>query len=203
MLLGYFHPKEAAQPFLIIIIISFISYTKYRKAIFLFGIMLLYLISSKNALLYFLIFSFLTSKSKFKVLIFLMVIFSIITYLLVNISDAAYILDNISSDRISAWTDVLKNKYNSSEQFRADSFYVELLVKSGIVGILLFLIWFCQFILIKNPFKGVFKPLSIGTSLIMSLLIYSMIDSGIASTGSLVHIFSWSMFNSTSFKFLD
>jgi hypothetical protein len=113
------------------------------------------------------------------------------------------IIDNFSSDRISAWTDLIKYQYNSSEQFRADSFYIELFVKSGVIGIILFLLWLFQFILIKKPLIGISNSLPIGTSLIVSLLVYAMIDSGISSTGSLVHIFSWSMFNSTSTKLLD
>jgi len=203
MLLGYFHPKEAAQPFLILTILLFIAFSKYRKIIFFCGIVLLFLIGSRNALLYLLIFGFLTSKFKLKSLLLFFVLISIIFYLLLNITNLTNIIDNFSSERISVWADVIKYQYNSSEQFRADSFYIELFVKSGFIGIILFLLWLFQFILIKKPLNGISKPLSIGTSLIVSLLIYAMIDSGIASTGSLVHIFSWSMFNSTSTKFLD
>ncbi len=203
MLLGYFHPKEAAQPFLIITILLFITFSKYRKIIFICGILLLFLIGSRNALLYLLIFGFLTSKYQLKSLLLLIVLISIIFYLLLNITNVTNIIDNFSSERISVWADVIKYQYNGSEQFRADSFYIELFVKSGVTGIILFLIWLFQFILLKKPLSGISNPLSIGSSLIVSLLIYAMIDSGIASTGSLVHIFSWSMFNSTSTKLLD
>jgi hypothetical protein len=203
MLLGYFHPKEAAQPFLIITILLFITLSKHRKIIFFSGVLLLFFIGSRNSLLYLLIFGYLTSKFKLKSLLLFFVLISIIFYLLLNINNVTNIIDNFSSDRISAWTDLIKYQYNSSEQFRADSFYIELFVKSGVIGIILFLLWLFQFILIKKPLIGISNSLPIGTSLIVSLLVYAMIDSGISSTGSLVHIFSWSMFNSTSTKLLD
>jgi hypothetical protein len=203
MLLGFFHPKEAAQPFLIFFILAFISYSRYRKIIFLSAILLLFYIGSRNALLFFIFFIFLTSKSTIKTPVFFTICFFLLIYLVLNFGNITNIIDNFSSERISVWADVIKYQNNSSEQFRADSFYIELFVKSGIYGILLFSIWLLQFVIIKKPIIGIFGPLSIGTSLICCLLIYAMIDSGIASTGNLVHIFSWSMYSSLSNKFIE
>ena len=203
MLLGFFHPKEAAQPFLVVFILSFISYQRYRKIIFLLAILLLFYIGSRNALLFFVFFTFLTSKSTIKSYVFFISCFFLLIYFILNFGNITNIIDNFSSERISVWADVIKYQNNSNEQFRADSFYVEIFVKLGIYGILLFILWLLQFVVLKKPFIGIFKPLSIGTSMICCLLIYAMIDSGIASTGNLVHIFSWSMYCSLSNKLID
>ncbi len=200
MLLGFFHPKEAAQPFLFLFILYYILFRKYRTLIFISGMILLYFIGSRNAFLFFGIFVFLTSNFKYKYLIILLFIFSILSYIVIHFNDLLYLIDEFSSDRISAWKDVMQYQNDSSDQFKADSFYIEIFVKSGLFGLIIFFIWFMQFLIVWKPFIGFFKPLSIGVSLVCSLLIYSMIDSGISSTGNLVHVFTWSFFSSFANK---
>lgn len=203
MLLGYFHPKEAAQPFLITTILLYISLPRYRLLISIIGLILLFYISSKNAILYLLVFIFLTSKFKGKSIIFFIFFSFVLFYLIIVISNFYSFLDEFSSDRLTAWTTVIQGQTdNGTEQFRADSFYIELYIKGGIIGVAIFLIWLFSFLILNNPFKGIFVSLPIGVSLMISLLFYAGIDSGITSTGSLVHLFSWSMYGSLPRKLI-
>jgi hypothetical protein len=55
LLLGYAHPKEAAAPFLVFILLLFIKYKNERMFVNLVGAILLILISSRNAFLYFIL----------------------------------------------------------------------------------------------------------------------------------------------------
>jgi hypothetical protein len=202
MLLGYFHPKEAAQPFAIIFILLYISFEKIRIKIFLIGVILLYLIGSKNSLLYFLIFVYLTYNNNLKTIILLIIFCFIMYFIIINLQNITNLIDELSSDRISAWADVLKYKQNDESKFRADSFYIETFVKSGFFGISLFIIWLLYFMIYNNIQKGLYSKLSIGISLVCAQLVFSMLDSGIASTGSLIQIFSWSMYFQFSNKYI-
>lgn len=194
MLLGYFHPKEAAQPFTILLILLYITFKKNRIKIFLVGVMLLYFIGSKNSLLYFLIFLYLTYHNSYKSIL-LFILFCLITYfIIINLQNLTNLIDELSSDRISAWSDVLKYNQNDESKFRADSFYIETFVKSGLIGTIIFIIWLFYFIIHNNIQKGLYSKLSIGISLVCAQLVFSMFDSGISSTGSLIQIFSWSMY---------
>jgi len=194
LLLGYFHPKEAAQTFAVTFILLYISYDKYRSLIFLLAIALLFFISSKNTILYFLVFIYLTHKSAVKIL-FLFFIFSLIFYyIIINMSNINILIDELSSNRISAWSNVMKYYQSSNSQLKADSFYIEIFIKGGVLAVTLFFCWFAYFILSNRIYVGLYSSLSIGTALVCSQLVFSFFDSGITSTGSLIHIFSWSMY---------
>jgi hypothetical protein len=194
LLLGYFHPKEAAQPFVVLFILFYISHKKYRNIIFLLGITLLLFISSKNSTLYFLIFVYLTHKSAVKIVLLFFILSLIVYYTFINLDNINILIDELSSNRISAWSDVMKYNQSGNSQFKADSFYIEIFIKGGVLAVTLFFCWFAYFIFSNKIYDGLHSALSIGTALICSQLVFSIFDSGITSTGSLVHIFSWSMY---------
>ena len=194
LLLGYFHPKEAAQPFAVSFILLYISHKKYRKVIFLLGITLLLFISSKNSILYFLIFIYLTHKSAVKILLLFFTLSLIVYYIFINMSNINILIDELSSNRLSAWSDVMKYNQSSNSQLKADSFYIEIFLKGGALAVTLFFCWFVYFIFSNKIYVGLHSSLSIGTALVCSQLVFSIFDSGITSTGSLIHIFSWSMY---------
>jgi hypothetical protein len=202
LLLGYFHPKEAAQPFVVLFILLFISYKKYRTTIFIGGTILLLLISSKNSTLYFLIFIYLTRQSAVKTILLFFILFLILYYIFINLSNINIFIDELSSNRISAWLDVMKYNQNNNSKFKADSFYIEIFVKGGLLAVLLFICWFIYFIFFNKIYVGLYSALPIGLALLCSQLIFSIFDSGITSTGSLVHIFSWSMYYKFSKKYI-
>ena len=202
MLLGYFHPKEAAQPFAVLLILFYISNEKFRSLTFFSGTLLLFFIGSKNSLLYFLLFIYFTYRSPFKTILLLMLFIFVIYFVYINLDNLKNLVDELSSDRISAWADVMKYKQNGASQFKADSFYVEIYVKGGIIALLVFIIWFLYFITFNRVHIGIYSSLSIGVSLICSQLVFSIFDSGITSTGNLIHVFSWSMYYKFSKKYI-
>lgn len=202
MLLGYFHPKEAAQPFTILFVLLYIAFEKSRIKIFLVGVILLYFISSKNSLLYFLIFIYLTYRNSYKSILFFLLFCFITYFIILNLENLTNLMDELSSDRISSWADILKYNQNDESKFRADSFYIETFVKSGLIGTILFILWLFYFIIYNNIQKGLYSKLPIGISLVCAQLVFSMFDSGISSTGSLIQIFSWSMYFQFSNKYI-
>jgi hypothetical protein len=202
LLLGYFHPKEAAQPFVVLFILLYIIYKKYRILIFIVGTTLLLLISSKNSTLYFLVFIYLTYKSATKTILLFLIFFFVIYYIFINLSQINFLIDELSSNRISAWSEVMKYNQSANSQFKADSFYIEIFVKGGLLAVALFFCWFIYFLFSNKIYVGLHSALPIGIALVCSQLVFSIFDSGITSTGSLVHIFSWSMYFKFSKKYI-
>ena len=196
--IGYTHPKEGAAPLLVSFILLFLSTYKsiyLRSLLIISSILILYFISSRNSLLYLLVFLYYTLNNYYlKILsIFLFIILGLIILLS---GDIYSMLNNFSSERISGWSYALNNtnqidyiNLNSDSRFGYDSFLIETYLMSGILGTIIILLWF--FILYLYSPKKYYKYFFL--AFFVPLILYSSIDSGIASTGNLVHLFSWSI----------
>jgi len=202
LLLGYAHPKEAAAPFLMILILIFIKYVKIRKYVFWGGVLLLLLISSRNAFLYFLLFIFFSSKVKFKGFWISLMLFIIVVIFAFSFANASEAFNILTSNRFDAWANyLLLNESGGYDGIKADNFILEIYLMAGGFGIVAYLIWWLGIIVYQKGYNAILFKSSLKFTPILCLFFYSLIDTGFASSGNLVHIFSWGLyFSNLKFK---
>jgi hypothetical protein len=201
MLLGYFHPKEAATAFAIPMLIMMIS----RKSLSIFYALslctFLWIVGSRNIALLLILAWLLYWHTRF-VLSFVLAITPLLMLWLFLIEDWFYALDNLLSLRLSVWQDLFLLGQDlrgldieSGDRFGADNFFVEAFVISGPIAFLGAILWvlFVGLILkIKNAPKWSIVALVL-------LVFNATFDSGIASTGNILHVFLWSIMLSPLF----
>jgi hypothetical protein len=202
LLLGYTHPKEAAAPFLMILILIFIKYREFRNYVFWCGVLLLLLISSRNAFLYFLLFVFFTSKVKFKAFWISLIFIFIVFIFLFSFSNAFELINTLSSKRFDAWSNYLSlNESGGYDGIKADNFILEIYLMVGGFGVVAYLIWWFGIIIYQKGYNAILYKSSLKFTPILCLFFYSLIDTGFASSGNLVHVFSWGLyFSNLKFK---
>jgi hypothetical protein len=204
LLLGYFHPKEAAACFAI----PFFLYLFNRDAKNSFLLLIifssfLWLVGSRNIALVILLaygVRFYITQTFFLTIAVLI----LLTYFLLIKVDFYYTLDELLSFRLSVWESALKEppQANISSniggyRFSIDSFYVEVFSISGVTGVLILAMWVIAIGLILIKKSSIF-PWSF--PIFLSILFFAAFDSGIASTGNVFHIFSWAI---VSFSVLE
>lgn len=195
LLLGYAHPKEAAAPFFAIILLFFIKYKKFRKFTFGGGLILLFLISSRNALLYFLLFVFFSSKVKFKAFWISLTIIFICIIFIFSFTNAFEFFNILSSNRFDAWAKYLVlNETGNYDGVKADNFIIEIYLMVGGLGVLIYMFWWVCIILSNKGYNAFLYKSSLKFTPILCLFFYSLIDSGFASSGNLIHVFSWGIY---------
>jgi hypothetical protein len=202
LLLGYSHPKEAAAPFLTILILIFIKFRKIRKYTFWGGILLLLLISSRNALLYFLLFVFFSSKVKFKAFWISLILVMIGIIFVFSFSNAFEVINILTSNRFDAWSNYLSlNESGGYDGIKADNFILEVYLMVGGFGVVAYLIWWLGIIYYQKGYNAILYKSSLKFTPVLCLFFYSLIDTGFASSGNLVHVFSWGLyFSNLKFK---
>ena len=197
LLLGYAHPKEAAAPFLVFFLLLFIKYKKQRKFINWIGALILILISSRNAFFYFILFVFFSSRVKFKFFYISIIIGLIGALFVLSFADTFAFLNAFSSKRFEGWNSiVLINEFGGGGAIKADNFLVEIYLMVGWFGILVYLFWWIWIIIYQKGYNAIFYKSSLIFTPILCLFFYSLIDSGFASSGNLIHVFTWGLFNS-------
>lgn len=202
LLLGYSHPKEAAAPFLTILILIFIKFEKFRNYAFWGGILLLLLISSRNAFLYFLLFVFFCSKVKFKAFWISLILILILIIFIISYTDEFELFNILSSNRFDAWRNyLLLNESAGYDGIKADNFILEIYLMVGGFGIVAYLIWWIGIIIHQKGYNAILYKSTLKLTPILCLFFYSLIDTGFASSGNLVHVFSWGLyFSNLKFK---
>lgn len=204
MLLGYFHPKEAAICFGVPIILSLII-AKRKLEIVCLGVIFIFLVGSRNvSILIIVMYLVIAFRKKFLFLI-LTAISGLISWVCID-KNALEKIDILSSLRISLWSDVILNPISikdidffKNERFNIDSFYIETIIHAGPYSILILVLYFS----VIFYFLCVNKNL-LSIAAFFGLLCFSFFDSGIVSTGNTMHIFLWSLimigFIDTEFK---
>ncbi|QEP43572.1 hypothetical protein D5085_10840 [Ectothiorhodospiraceae bacterium BW-2] len=211
LLLGYFHPKEAGYLFLIITLVFLLGSKIKGISYFLFlgsVSFVFYLIQSRNAILFlvnFLAFDFAIKKFGFKTTFLVFILFYLIfpfMFVFVFFDE----VDRLLSFRLSIWLSNLDISFFGdigalffessslgieSKRFNIDNFYLEFLLKSGLIYFLLlvFFIIYIGFALEKIKINNYYV-----VSLYFSFLLYCFFDAGMMSTGNFFHIFMWSIF---------
>ena len=178
------HPKEAA---IIVTAPLLLAVTSYQpsKAKYTFSILASYLISSRNILLFWVISAL--SRSKYTLVLLLLVITSFVFYAVTFVEVET--LDRYTSLRAGHWLRAVMNAASISEsaqginftqRFGLDSFWVEAVVLFGVLPTLMLLTIFLIVVLLRKSYL----MLSIG----MAFLATTFFDTGIASTGNLLHL---------------
>jgi hypothetical protein len=202
ILLGYFHPKEAAIAFAVPVLLAMLM-TRTSKAVYWFvGCAFLWLVGSRNiALLIFLAWA-LRWHGRWVMVLLLTSIPMLAMWLF--LSDDWYdTVDNLMSLRLSVWSDVLNTTYilkgldvDSGDRFGADNFFVEALVISGPVALPLIILWGAG-VMLALRLRGQSSPWPF---VCLAMLIFiATFDSGIASTGNFMHVLLWTIMLSPLF----
>jgi hypothetical protein len=210
LLLGYFHPKEAGIMILalfILVVLSDIIRIRFILGIFhLMAITILYLIQSRNALLFYVDFLVINS---------LLIIFGLKqTLIIIGVTSLSIVLlalefnfkelDLLMSGRLSSWIasydfnlfgQILQISKGFEEEsfrnkFHIDNFYLEFLIEAGGFAFVLLLFLLCYFgFKIRNSKINSYYVLSI----YIAFLVYCFFDAGMFSTGNYLNVFVWSI----------
>lgn len=204
LLLGYFHPKEAANAVVVSALAWFMVLERFRVARSLlmaaFGILLFY-VQSRNGLLF--LVTFLFSNYLYRTfggralawVGFAMMAAAIVV--LATYDHASY--DELASGRLSLWQSALEFPEHFAPSDRSDlgfltvhvdNFYVEMYLEGGPLGLfaLLAFLFFAGVTSHGRSRNGLFA-----VPLLLSLCIDAVFDSGMFSTGNVLHVFTWSL----------
>jgi hypothetical protein len=201
VLLGYFHPKEAAIAFAVPMLLAMLM-TRSSKAVPLFvGCIFLWLVGSRNiALLIFLAWA-LRWHGRWAIVVLLTSI-PVLTLWLFQSDDWYGTIDNMLSLRLSVWTDVLSTTniltgldIESGDRFGTDNFFLEALVIAGPMALPLIFAWT---VAVGLVLRSTGTSSWTGISFVL-LLFIATFDSGIASTGNIMHVLLWSIMLSPLF----
>lgn len=202
MLLGYFHPKEAATAFAIPMLLMMIPRKSLSIFYALFLCSFLWIVGSRNIALLFIFAWLLYWHTRF-VLSFFLAITPVLMLWFFLTKDWFYELDNLLSLRLSVWQDLFLLGHDlrgldieSGDRFGADNFFVEAFVISGPIAFLGAILWI--------PFVGLILKIKNASKLskvaLVLLVFNATFDSGIASTGNILHVFLWSIMLSSLFE---
>lgn len=201
MLLGYFHPKEAATAFVIPMLLMMIPRKSISIFYALFLCSFLWIVGSRNIALLFILAWLLYWHTRF-ILPFFLAITPVLMLWFFLTNDWFYELDNLLSLRLSVWQDLFLLGHDlrglnieSGDRFGADNFFVEAFVISGPIAFFSAILWI--------PFVGLILKInnaSKWSKVALVLLVFNAtFDSGIASTGNILHVFLWSIMLSSLF----
>ena len=203
MLLGYFHPKETAISFAVPIFLLMLMSSRSASGIpWFLGCIFLWLVGSRNIALMLFLGWALRWHGRWALVVLLASIPFLLLWLVLN-NDWYGTIDDLMSLRLSVWTDVLrtsnildKQNINSGDRFGADNFFVEAFFISGPPALALIFLWVVVVGLVLR-LRGQ-SSLWPRVSFVMLIFIASF-DSGIASTGNIMHVLLWAIILSPLF----
>ena len=196
MLLGYFHPKEAAVSFAVPMLLLMLMTRSASAVPWFLGFTFLWMVGSRNiALLIFMGWA-LRWHDRWLIGLLLTSLPMFGLWLVFN-DDWYYTIDNLMSLRLSVWADVLSTPdilkgfdVESGDRFGADNFFVEAFLISGPVALPLIFSWVAGVGLLLR-LRGQSSPWPL-VCLVM-LIFFASFDSGIASTGNFLHVLLWTV----------
>lgn len=210
LLLGFFHPKEAAISILTVILLfrCYISHTlkpKINQFFILTGLILLYFVQSRNSFLFFLNFT-LINILLIRVRVSAIIgIYFVFPFLLIGMSLIMFYeqINQLSSSRLEFWIKqfnfslfgggtrigdygVVKN-FSTSQ---SDNFYLQYLLENGIVFFVILIIFLSIVVhkIGKLKFNGIYV-----NAIFISFLAYCFFDAGMFSSGNFFNLVIWSM----------
>ena len=195
LLMGYWHPKEAAIGFGVPMLLGLIAYRdRIPKFLYILGPLFLWLVGSRNMAIALVLIYFFKHYKNLTVIFTLIILLGLLSFL--EVDTKLYDFLNVTSSlRLDVWRAALGHDSNivdspliGGARLSIDSFYVEMFSISGWIGFFLFSSW-ALFFYIKY-----LRPLpqsSWNTAVFFGLLFVSIFDSGIASTGNLFHVVAW------------
>lgn len=204
LLLGYWHPKEAAAslavPIFLYLLIRDRTLPWLMGAIF---IGLIWIIGSRNlAISMFLALGLRLYPSLiFKVLVPVFVGLFIYAF---STAEIIPFIDELFSFRLTNWGGALSSSISHAftdkahdDRFSIDSYFVEVFIMSGWLGVSILISWVLIFYKI---YVVPYKRGTWGQGIFMAILFFSFFDSGIMSTGNVFHILTWTIIGLPIFK---
>lgn len=203
ILLGYFHPKEAAISFAVPMLLLMLMSSRSASAIpWLLGFILLWFVGSRNIALMLFLGWALRWHGRWALVVLLTSIPLLMLWLVLN-NDWYGTIDDLTSLRLSLWTDVLTTSnildelnINSGDRFGADNFFVEAFFISGPAALALIFLW----VVVVGLVLWLRGQSSLWSRVSFAMLIFiASFDSGIASTGNIMHVLLWAIILSPLF----
>lgn len=203
ILLGYFHPKEAAISFAIPVLLLMVITRSARVVPLLLGVAALWAVGSRNIALMIFMGWALRWHSRFAFIVLLALLPMCGLWLVFN-DDWYVTIDNLMSLRLSVWNDMLNTisvlgsvDVESGDRFGADNFFVEAFIISGPIALLLISFWLISIVFVSR----LSNQLSPWPLVCLGMLIFfASFDSGIASTGNFMHVLLWTIVLSPLFN---
>jgi hypothetical protein len=207
--LGYDHPKESSA---LIFFIGAYFLLKFKNAAACIAIFFMSLFDSRNSLIGFsiLYLSLCFSRRHFFILVSFFVVsgstLAIVLILNYGLTDMLVAFNDLSSNRLEIWIRGFSERFSSDSsifQFSVprqyyDSFWVEVYVLSGYLGLLsatILVFYLLSFISIERRHSS---GLALGA--FAALIFLATFDSGIASPGNFIHISVWALFFYSSMR---
>ncbi|PTT81560.1 hypothetical protein DBR42_17940, partial [Pelomonas sp. HMWF004] len=194
LLLGYFHPKEAGICFGIPILLALMMSGRRLLPFALAATLFIVLVGSRNVALTVAL-AALIRRFPYLVLMALLTSFVSVAIWLALDPELWEALNTLASLRLSVWEDALSDPSRvvgldvlDGERFAVDNFFIEAYVFAGWAAIGLVLAWGFSvgWIVARAPSRWPMVSFCI-------LLVFASFDSGIASTGNLMHGFLWAL----------
>lgn len=195
LLMGYWHPKEAAASFALPLVLWMLTRRRAPGA----GIMLLvpamlWVVGSRNvALAVGLAFWLWRFPRTTKTLLMTLAIGTGV--LLVIVANLYDVFDELSSARLSVWLDALLDPRGLADddfvlgsRLAIDSYYVEVLASAGAAGLAVIALWIGGFYLALRRHR---RRYVLAVPFFWAILLFAGFDSGIVSTGNIMHVVLW------------
>jgi hypothetical protein len=197
LLLGYFHPKEAAICFGLPMLLYLLMLGKASlRGVPLLLPAALWLVGSRNVALTFYVLLSLRRFPRATVAVLILGIVALAAVLLL-LGDAFDIVNEATSLRLAVWMDALSDPSDLAgdelllgSRLAVDSYYIELLTSVGMAGLVAFVGWAAVIyrVLGARAYRS-----EAGRPLFLSILFFSAFDSGIVSTGNALHVCLWAL----------
>lgn len=197
LLMGYWHPKEAAACFALPLLLYILMQGKARmQSLLLLAPLGLWMIGSRNVSLAVYLFLGLWRFPKATVIL-LAVLTAAGMLFFITAGDAFDLLNELSSLRLGVWSDALSDPSGAAgddllvgSRLAIDSFYIELAASTGLAGLLVFLAWASALYKLlgsRRHWRAASRPL------LVSVLFFAAFDSGLVSTGNVLHVTLWAL----------
>jgi hypothetical protein len=196
VLLGYWHPKEAGICFGIPALLMIMSLRRHAVLLAALACLGIALVGSRNVALLLIVGTLLRFYPRLSLIFAGGVVISALAFLLLNPQwlDA---LDTLMSLRLTVWADALSDPAAAAgldvldgERFAVDSFFIEAYIYAQDLALPLVLLWLMAMVAIARR-AGPLAPWP--TVAVVVLLMFAALDSGVASTGNLMHALLWSI----------
>ena len=197
LLLGYWHPKEAAVSLAVPFLLYLIMQRRKPRDIALALLPAFFLVvGSRNVALALYLAIGVRFYPRLTRCALVILLFGTVAFVL-TASDSYDVFDELFSLRLSLWSEALGDlvQLNNTDRIGGDrlsidSYYVEILVSAGVTGLLIFAAW-ATFFYVRciRPF-GYFRW---RVAMFAAILFFAAFDSGIISTGNVFHVVGWTL----------
>jgi len=197
LLLGYWHPKEAAA-ILLVPILVYLMRARRRPGIAVLIALpaLLWVVGSRNAALSLLMAIGLRHFPRVSYAALAAAFAGLLAFVVFS-SSWYELIDDLSSLRFSVWNEAISDPIHvqqtdllGGERLAIDSYYIELFLTTGAAGLAFFVLWALGFywLHVRRAPRSTWIQ-----GLFFAILFFSAFDSGIVSTGNIFHIVGWAV----------